>query len=207
MPASTRRPGNRSRSTDTLPTPFCRLITTASAAACRAIRSAMSAVSVLFTATSTTPASLKIEGSSESESRFDATSRSKPSKLVTLKPLLLISSITRGRASSDTRRPASLRTPPTKQPMLPAPATLMGLVAIMLASRCSPRHCRGREATGGSTSSLASVALGMVLCAFARNDCSIHQMQAGIHPHQLAGHVARLRRSEKAHQRRDIFRG
>ena len=55
-------------------------------------------------------------------------------KLVTRKPLVLISSITRGRASSDTRRPASARTPPTKQPMLPAPATMMGLVAIMLAS-------------------------------------------------------------------------
>ena len=80
------------------------------------------------------PASSKIEGSCESESWPDLSVRSNPSKLVTRKPLRLISSITRGRASSDTRRPASARTPPTKQPMLPAPATMMGLVAIMLAS-------------------------------------------------------------------------
>src|SRR5438874_643629 len=48
---------------------------------------------------------------------------SKPSKLVGRRPLASISAITRGRASSATRRPPAASIPPTKQPMLPAPAT------------------------------------------------------------------------------------
>jgi len=46
-----------------------------------------------------------------------------PSKLVGRSPLASISAITRGRASSATRRPPAASIPPTKQPMLPAPAT------------------------------------------------------------------------------------
>ncbi len=66
MAASTTRPGNRWRSSDALPTPFCKLTTTASGGACRAIASAISAVSALLTVTSTTPASAKTLGSSDS---------------------------------------------------------------------------------------------------------------------------------------------
>src|SRR6185369_13184668 len=47
---------------------------------------------------------------------------SKPSKLVSRRPLASISAITRGRPSSATRRPPAASMPPTKQPMLPAPA-------------------------------------------------------------------------------------
>ena len=70
-------------------------------------------------------------GSSDSVSAFAAICRSKPSKLVSRSPLLSISWITRGRASSATRRPAAASMPPTKQPMLPAPATPIGLSEII----------------------------------------------------------------------------
>ena len=86
MPPSTIRPGNRSRSTPTLPTPFCRTTMTASCGACLAMMPAISAVSALLTVTSTTPASLKIEGFSDSVSWSAAILRSRPSKLVSRSP-------------------------------------------------------------------------------------------------------------------------
>ena len=133
MPASTRRPGSRSRSTATLPTPFCRLTITASAGACWAIDLAISAVSVLFTVTSTAPASPNIRGSSDSVS-LSARRAVEPSKLVSRNPLFSISLITRGRASIATRRPAAATMPPTKQPMLPAPAMTIGLSGFISCS-------------------------------------------------------------------------
>ena len=69
MPPSTRRPGRRLRSTAALPTPFWRLTMTTSGGALRAMTSAISAVSALLTVTSTTPASPKTEGFSDSVSR------------------------------------------------------------------------------------------------------------------------------------------
>src|SRR6266446_4120288 len=131
IPASTRRPGNIWRSTETLPTPFCRLTMTASAGACCAMVSAIPAVSALLTVTSTTPVLPRIEGSPDRVSWFEAIRFSKPSKLVSRRPLASISSITRGRASSATRRPAAAYMPPTKQPMLPAPAMPIGLSKII----------------------------------------------------------------------------
>ena len=88
--------------------------------------SAMPAVSALLTVTSTTAASLKIEGSSDSESALAAIVRSKPSKLVSRRPWAAISPITRERASKATRWPPAASMPPTKQPMLPAPAMTIG---------------------------------------------------------------------------------
>ena len=88
--------------------------------------SAMSAVSALFTVTSTTPASVNTSGSSDNASWLAASFRSKPSKLVSRSPFASISAITRGRASSATRRPPAASMPPTKQPMLPAPAMPIG---------------------------------------------------------------------------------
>ncbi len=172
MPPSTRRPGNRARNTPTLPTPFCRLTITASSGACFAMTSAISAVSALLTVTSTTPASANIEGSSDRVSAPAAILRSRPSKLVSRKPLASISPITRGRASSATLRRPAASMPPTKQPMLPAPAT--PIVVWAMVTSCLVR--------------------------------SRNQMQPRIHPHQFAGHVARGRRREKTHQRRDIVR-
>ena len=64
--------------------------------------SAISAVSALLTVTSTTPASVKIDGFSDSVSWSAAILRSRPSKLVSRNPLLSISAITRGRASKAT---------------------------------------------------------------------------------------------------------
>jgi hypothetical protein len=85
-------------------------------------------------------------GSWDSVSWFEAIRFSKPSKLVSRSPLVSISSITRGRASNATRRPAAAYMPPTKQPMLPAPATPIGLsgsssrpsVSLSIDSRISP---------------------------------------------------------------------
>src|SRR5580704_12716977 len=57
--------------------------------------------------------------------------RSEPSKLVSRSPFNSISPITRGRANSATRRPAAANMPPTKQPMLPAPATPIGRVEFI----------------------------------------------------------------------------
>ena len=112
---------------------------TASAGACFAMMSAISAVSALLTVTSTTPVSPRIEGSSDSVSWFEAIRRSKPSKLVSRSPLAAISSITRGRASNATRRPAAAYMPPTKQPMLPAPATPIGLSRIIPVPSLEPQ--------------------------------------------------------------------
>ena len=52
-------------------------------------------------------------------------------KLLTRKPLPAISWINRGRASSATRRPDAASMPPTKQPMLPAPAMPIGRSAFI----------------------------------------------------------------------------
>ena len=49
--------------------------------------------------------------------------RSSPSTLVRCRPCAVISAMIRGRASNVTSRPASASSPPTKQPILPAPAT------------------------------------------------------------------------------------
>src|SRR5258708_18179045 len=57
--------------------------------------------------------------------------RSEPSKLVSRSPLPSISPITRGRANNATRRPAVAYIPPTKQPILPAPATPIGRVEFI----------------------------------------------------------------------------
>src|SRR6185437_5246882 len=76
-------------------------------------------------------ASPKVFAYSDSVSWLAATVRSKPSKLVSRRPLDLISEITRDRANSATSRPDAASMPPTKQPMLPAPATPIGLSAII----------------------------------------------------------------------------
>ena len=93
--------------------------------------SAISAVSALLTVTSTTPASRKDRRIFRQRQRVrrDRAGRS-PSKLVSRRPLASISAITRGRASNATWRPAAASMPPTKQPMLPAPAMPIGLSAI-----------------------------------------------------------------------------
>ena len=108
MPASTRRPGNFSRSTATLPTPFCRLTMTASDGACWARRSAISAVSVLLTVTSTTPASPKIDGvfGQRRLVRRDPPGRGLQN-LSAAARWLRFPAITRGRASNATLRPAA----------------------------------------------------------------------------------------------------
>jgi hypothetical protein len=141
MPPSTRRPGKRLRSTAVLPTPFCRLTTTQSGGACRAIISPIAAVSALLTVTSITAASLTIEGCSDSANWFAAMVRSKPSKLVGRRPFASISPMTRERASSATRRPPATSIPPTKQPILPAPAIAIVRPAFIC---CSPRCIRLR---------------------------------------------------------------
>ena len=100
---------------------------TASGGACRAIASAIPAVSALLTVTSTTPASAKILGSSDSVSWRATILLLKALEARQPEPVASISWITRGRASNVTRRPAAASMPPTKQPMLPAPATPIGL--------------------------------------------------------------------------------
>src|SRR5229473_1773357 len=85
----------------------------------------------------TVPASPKIRGSSESVNASAAMFRSKFPKPVSRSPLPSISWITRARASKATRRPETAYMPPTKQPMLPAPATPIGRFEIIFAfQRC-----------------------------------------------------------------------
>ena len=52
----------------------------------------------------------------------------------------------------------------------------------------------------------ASEATWIASAAFSRNSTSKFRCIPGVHPHQFAGHVARRRRGEKAHQLRDIVR-
>ena len=64
----------------------------------------------------------------------------------------------------------------------------------------------GGEVTASRHSGARSTALsehGAALAAM--TSISRNQMQPGIHPHQFAGHVARSRRREEAHQRGDIL--
>jgi hypothetical protein len=66
--------------------------------------------------------------------------------------------------------------------------------------------------TGSAKQSMASsevwIASSQVLLAMTVSNTLLRdEMRAGIHPDHLAGHVARARRGEEAHQLGDIFRG
>ena len=105
--------------------------------------SAIPAVSALLTVTSTTPASLKIEGSSDSVSWFGAIRPLKPSKLVSRSPLPSISlDHARARQQRDAGGRPAAHMPPTKQPMLPAPAMPIELSGIMSPFRSSSSRFR-----------------------------------------------------------------
>ncbi len=118
--------GSFSRRVATLPTPFCSETMTASCGACCAIRSAISAVSALFTVTSTMPAAVEDRGILRQR------------ELARVKPPLGAVEIGQPQAEpldlglhprahqKRTRRPPAASMPPTKQPMAPAPATAIG---------------------------------------------------------------------------------
>ena len=123
MPPSTRRPGRRLRSTAALPTPFCRLTMTASGGAC--LRDDVGhggGIRALDRDQHHAGIARRSKDFPTTRTRSHAMVWSNPSKLVGRRPLASISAITRGRASSATRRPPAASMPPTKQPMLPAPA-------------------------------------------------------------------------------------
>lgn len=166
MPAITRCEGGKCVvSTSRLPTPFCRLTTTAAGVACAAIRPAISAVAGVLTDTRMSSASAKAcAGSLVRRMAPGATTPAAPLKSETRNPCRLMSAARSGRSSSPTSRPPTARQPPTKQPMLPAPATairlcpLMAIVVYSIASNglhCTPTarspDCPRRGARGADT--------------------------------------------------------
>ena len=123
MPASTGLPFSNARSVAGLSTPFWRLSTTASGGVCAAISRAISSVAPLFTVTSTSLISRSTAGSAVTERRAAGNCSSSPLKSVRCRPWDCSSSTMRARPRKLTRRPARDNRPPTKQPIVPAPAT------------------------------------------------------------------------------------
>ena len=129
MPPSTRRPGSFSRNRATLLTPFCRL--TIDGILRRMLGDDVGHLSGI----GALDRDQHEAGIGKSVEDFPTMRACWPQAFVRSRqswsgrrPLASISAITRGRANSVTRRPPAASMPPTKQPMLPAPAMPIGSV-------------------------------------------------------------------------------